>query len=32
MMFAHWFLNEPLTMTKVLGTSLVLLGVLLISQ
>ena len=32
MMFAHWFLNEPLTLTKVLGTSLVLLGVLLISQ
>jgi multidrug transporter EmrE-like cation transporter len=32
MMFAYWFLNEPLTMTKVVGTLLVLAGVLLISQ
>ena len=32
MMFAYWFLNEPLTMTKVLGTLLVLAGVLLISR
>ena len=32
MMFAYWFLNEPLTLTKVVGTLFVLLGVLLISQ
>jgi len=32
MMFAYWFLNEPLTLTKVVGTLLVLAGVLLISQ
>ncbi len=32
MMFAYWFLNEPLTLTKVIGTLLVLVGVLLISQ
>ncbi len=32
MMFAYWFLNEPLTLTKVVGTLLVLVGVLLISQ
>jgi len=32
MMFAYWFLNEPLTLTKVIGTLLVLAGVLLISQ
>lgn len=32
MMFAYWFLNEPLTVTKVVGTLLVLAGVLLISQ
>jgi len=32
MMFAYWFLNEPLTLTKVVGTLLVLAGVLLISH
>ena len=32
MMFAYWFLNEPLTITKVIGTLFVLVGVLLISQ
>jgi len=32
MLFAYWFLNEPLTVTKVVGTLLVLAGVLLISQ
>jgi multidrug transporter EmrE-like cation transporter len=32
MLFAYWFLNEPLTLTKVVGTLLVLAGVLLISQ
>jgi multidrug transporter EmrE-like cation transporter len=32
MMFAYWFLNEPLTPTKVIGTLLVFAGVLLISQ
>lgn len=32
MMFAHWFLNEPLTVTKVAGTLLVVSGVLLISR
>jgi multidrug transporter EmrE-like cation transporter len=32
MMFAYWFLNEPLTLNKVIGTLLVLAGVLLISQ
>jgi len=32
MMFAYWFLNEPLTVTKVVGTLLVFAGVLLISQ
>lgn len=32
MMFAYWFLNEPLTVTKVTGTILVLAGVILISQ
>jgi multidrug transporter EmrE-like cation transporter len=31
MMFAYWFLNEPLTLNKVIGTLLVLAGVLLIS-
>jgi multidrug transporter EmrE-like cation transporter len=32
MMFAYWFLNEPLTLNKVIGTLLVLAGILLISQ
>lgn len=32
MLFAYWFLNEPLTATKVVGTLLVLAGVLLVSQ
>jgi multidrug transporter EmrE-like cation transporter len=32
MLFAYWFLNEPLTMTKVAGTILILGGVLLISR
>ena len=32
MMFAYWFLNEPLTLTKVVGTLLILLGVLFVSH
>ena len=32
MVFAYWFLDEPLTPYKVIGTLLVLAGVLLISQ
>jgi len=32
MMFAYWFLNEPLTLIKVMGTLLIVAGVLLISQ
>ncbi|MDP5132710.1 MAG: EamA family transporter [Paraglaciecola sp.] len=32
MLFAYWFLNEPLTLTKALGTLLVVCGVLLISK
>jgi multidrug transporter EmrE-like cation transporter len=32
MLFAYWFLNEPLTATKILGTLLVLAGVLLITK
>lgn len=32
MFFAYWFLDEPLTATKLLGTALVLLGVFLISR
>lgn len=32
MLFAYWFLNEPLTVVKVIGTLFVLVGVLLISQ
>ena len=32
MMFAYWFLNEPLTPSKVIGTCVIFLGVLLISR
>ena len=32
MLFANWFLNEPLTTTKVLGTICILIGVLLVSK
>jgi multidrug transporter EmrE-like cation transporter len=32
MLFACWFLNEPITVSKVIGTFLVIAGVLLISQ
>lgn len=32
MLFAHWFLNEPMTVAKVAGTVMVVMGVLLISQ
>lgn len=32
MLFAYWFLNEPLTLSKVLGTLLIVAGVLLISK
>lgn len=32
MVFAYWFLDEPLTPTKIIGTLLVLAGVLLISR
>lgn len=31
MLFAYWFLNEPLTTAKVIGTALVILGVYLIA-
>ena len=32
MLFAYWFLNEPITMTKVIGTVLVVIGIILITQ
>lgn len=32
MLFASWFLNEPLTLNKILGTFLIIIGVLLISK
>ena len=32
MMFAYWFLNEPLTPSKVIGTFVIFVGVLLISR
>lgn len=32
MFFAYWFLNEPLTITKIIGTALILIGVILISR
>jgi multidrug transporter EmrE-like cation transporter len=32
MMFAYWFLDEPLTINKLIGTTLVLAGVLLIAK
>lgn len=32
MLFAYWFLNEPLSTTKILGTIFILLGVILISR
>ena len=32
MMFAYWFLDEPLTINKLIGTTLVLAGVLLITK
>lgn len=32
MLFAYWFLNEPLTLNKIFGTLFILLGVLLISK
>lgn len=32
MLFAYWFLGEPITLTKLIGTLLVLFGVLLISH
>lgn len=32
MLFANWFLNEPLTLNKTLGTIFILLGVVLISR
>lgn len=32
MMFAYWFLNEPLTLVKVVGTLLIVSGVVVISQ
>ncbi|TQV88896.1 EamA family transporter [Aliikangiella coralliicola] len=31
MFFAYWFLNEPLTLSKMFGTLLVIIGILLIS-
>ena len=32
MLFAYWFLNEPLTASKIFGTLLILAGVILISK
>lgn len=32
MLFAYWFLNEPLTINKAAGTLLILIGVILISK
>jgi len=32
MLFAYWFLNEPLSTTKIIGTLLITLGVIVISQ
>ncbi len=32
MLFAYWFLNEPLTASKAVGTLLILLGVIIISK
>ncbi len=32
MLFAYWFLNEPLTLSKAVGTLLILLGVIIISK
>ena len=32
MLFAYWFLNEPLTIVKIVGTLLIVTGVLLIAQ
>ncbi len=32
MLFAYWFLNEPLTISKAVGTLLILLGVIIISK
>ncbi|MGR5246666.1 EamA family transporter [Vibrio sp. PNB23_22_6] len=32
MLFAYWFLNEPLTINKTIGTLLILVGVFLISK
>ncbi|UUM32244.1 EamA family transporter [Vibrio japonicus] len=32
MLFAYWFLNEPITSTKLIGTLMILVGVLLISK
>ncbi|RVU29787.1 MULTISPECIES: EamA family transporter [Neptunomonas] len=32
MLFAYWFLNEPLTLSKIAGTILIVFGVLLISR
>lgn len=32
MLFAHWFLHEPITLAKVSGTMLVVAGILLISR
>ena len=32
MLFAYWFLNEPLTVSKVIGTLLIALGVLIVSR
>lgn len=32
MLFAYWFLNEPLTLSKIVGTILIVFGVLVISK
>jgi len=32
MLFAYWFLNEPITITKAIGTLLILAGVIVISR
>jgi multidrug transporter EmrE-like cation transporter len=32
MLFAYWFLNEPLTLAKIVGTSLIVIGVFIVSR
>jgi multidrug transporter EmrE-like cation transporter len=32
MLFAFWFLNEPLTLSKIVGTSLIVIGVFIVAR